>query len=169
MDFCPTPWQGPPRADALDLQIYAEEAVDASLANEERFLSANLAQFRKPDTSTPARATAVQLEDQWRNEVVEHGAIIALDGAIVVTRVGTANSVHFTAQQLILVAGITLAHNHPHGHSFSVEDIELAAEYQMSEMRVVTSQFRHFAWNFSNIDPLNVRAEYEHHEPYAEC
>lgn len=63
---------------------------------------------------------------------------------------------------------VTLTHNHPGGHSFSIEDVELAAEYKMQELRVVTADYRHFAWGFAGVDPARVSPEYKTLEPYAQ-
>jgi len=131
-------------------------------------MSATLAPGLNPDTSTPARAAAVSFEDAHRYASVEYGAIIAPDGALLYSHRGDANQVSFTPQKLGLVADITFTHNHPKGRSFSVGDIELAAEYQMHEMRVVTANFRYFARGFAGVNHARILSEYQAHEPYAQ-
>jgi hypothetical protein len=131
-------------------------------------MSANLAQGVSPDISTPPRKCAVGFEDTHRYALVEYGAIIAPDGRILYQRKGTANSVTFSPLELSLVGNITFTHNHPHRHSFSVHDIELAVEYQMREMRAVTTAYRYFASGFAGVDLAKVAAEHQAHAPYAE-
>jgi hypothetical protein len=46
------------------------------------------------------------------------------------------------------MSGATFTHNHPGGLSFSLEDIVLAWELRLTEVRVVTSRFRHLAFAF---------------------
>jgi hypothetical protein len=113
-------------------------------------------------------ATAIAFEDAHRFEPVEHGAIIAPDGHLRLRRVGTRNNLRFAPAELALVQDITFTHNHPESHSFSVEDIELAAEYKMHEIRVVTAGYRHFAWGFARVDHSLVKSEYKQLEPYAQ-
>lgn len=130
-------------------------------------MSANLAPC-KPDISTPARATAVAFEDSNRLHYLEHGVIIAPDGWRIATAVGYSNKLSFPNQKLSLVADITVTHNHPHRHSFSYEDIELAVEFQMREIRCVTRDHRHFAWGFAGVDLTRIASEYIQLEPYGQ-
>ena len=107
----------------------------------------------QPDTSTPSRSTAVQIEDEIRRDAVETGAFIATDGRLMLRKTGVPNRVSFLPEELTGMCGATFTHNHPGGVGFSVEDIVLAGELQLTEVRVVTTRFRHLAFAFTSVAP----------------
>lgn len=98
-----------------------------------------------PDISTPARARAVELENEIRHESLETGAFIAWDGRILLRKTGLANRIGFLASELDSMHGTTFSHNHPGGSAFSIDDILLASEFDLLEVRAVDSRFRHIA------------------------
>jgi hypothetical protein len=95
------------------------------------------------DTSTPARAAAVGLEDMIRHNSTETGALIDNAGRTVLKRTGTGDRVQFSHAELLRAKGMTFTHNHPLGIGPSLEDLLLAAEFELIEMRVVTARHRH--------------------------
>ncbi len=97
----------------------------------------------KPDTSTPARLTAVAVEDAIRNDSLETGVFIGASGCGGAALDGQPNRVAFTEADLSAMAGSTFTHNHPGNASFSLQDYEAALFAQIAELRVVTPQFRH--------------------------
>lgn len=103
------------------------------------------ASLATPDISTPARVTAVQLENEIRRDALETGVFIATDGRILLCRTGWRNRVGFSAGELASMRGATFSHNHPGGSAFSLEDMLLATEYELLELRAVDSRFRHIA------------------------
>lgn len=115
----------------------------------------------EPDLSTPARLTAVQIEDEIRRDLVETGAFIAADGRVMLRRSGLLNRVSFLPDELAGVPGATFTHNHPGGGSFSLEDILVAAELGLQEIRVVTPRFRHGAAGLPNLQREAWRTAYD--------
>ncbi len=107
----------------------------------------------EPDVSTPARLTAVQIEDEFRRDAAETGAFIAPDGRLMLRKTGLPNRVGFLPEELTGMSGATFTHNHPGGLSFSLEDIVLAWELRLTEVRVVTTRFRHLAFAFTSVAP----------------
>lgn len=95
------------------------------------------------DTSTPARLTAVAVEDAIRRDVLETGVFIDADGVELLRRVGEPNKVPFTDLELLTKAGTTFTHNHPGDGSFSLEDYENALFAGVYELRAVSPGFRH--------------------------
>ncbi|MFT4243551.1 MAG: hypothetical protein QM569_14860 [Acidovorax sp.] len=96
------------------------------------------------DTSTPARAAAVALENQVRRDDLETAAFFSPAGAERIRKTGQPNMVSFTAQDLAAVrAGDTFSHNHPGNGTFSLDDIENAAELRLAEIRAVGPTLRH--------------------------
>lgn len=98
-----------------------------------------------PDTSTPARCTAVAIENAIRRDALETGVFIAADGRELLRRQGTPDRVAFTHSELLAIRGTTFTHNHPGGAGFSVDDFSLASEFGLAELRAVTLEFRHMA------------------------
>ncbi len=96
-----------------------------------------------PDTSTPARQTAVAIEEGIRNNKLETGVFIGADGKELLRRTGQPNRVGFAEAELAGKAGSTFTHNHPGDGAFSLDDYEAALFAQVAELRVVSPQFRH--------------------------
>lgn len=104
----------------------------------------------QPDTSTPALATAVRIEDGIRRDALETGVFIGLDGAVLLRRQGLLSTIDYGSDELKGLRNTTFTHNHPGGATFSVADVALASEFSFFELRVVTGQFRHRAVNLPN-------------------
>lgn len=99
--------------------------------------------MQKPDVSTPARVTAIAIEDEIRKDTTETGALIAPDGSVFSRRPGRQDKVSFPHRELEQASGMTFTHNHPNGYAHSLADVELAVYYSMHEVRVVTTEYRH--------------------------
>ena len=97
------------------------------------------------DVSTPARAKAVEIEDTIRGNALETGIFIDQSGAVLKQKQGQPDRVAFLTSDLQKMSGALFTHNHPGGSSFSFEDIALAAEFALSEIRAVTVNARHIA------------------------
>ncbi|UZR29072.1 structural protein [Methylococcus mesophilus] len=97
----------------------------------------------KPDVSTPLKRAVVKLEDSIRQQASETGAFFGSEGNVILQRSGKADKVAFTHGELRAMGGSTFTHNHPGGASFSLNDVQMAAEYSLQELRAVTSLFRH--------------------------
>ena len=67
----------------------------------------------------------------------EQGHVISDSGEILLSRNGEARSITFTDEECELMRGATLTHNHPSGTSFSQEDINMARDWKMNEVRAV--------------------------------
>lgn len=96
-----------------------------------------------PDVSTPARRTAVNIEDTIRHDAIESAALIDQSGTRLVLRKGHNSHVHLTQSELSLAAGATFTHNHPDGFGPSIEDVDVAAQFGFKELRVVTADHRY--------------------------
>lgn len=69
--------------------------------------------------------------------------IIAPNGSEIARHSGGPDSVSFPVWELLLAKDATFTHNHPGGLGPSLEDVVLAAQYSMREMRVVTAKERY--------------------------
>jgi len=68
---------------------------------------------------------------------VEVAFLFSVDGVELGRAIGTATQVRLTEEQRELVRGGILTHNHPDGSFFSWEDIYLAHELNLTEIRAV--------------------------------
>lgn len=96
-----------------------------------------------PDTSTPVRSAMVIFEENIRRDAVETGAFFAVDGRLLLQHIGDAHQVGFTQQEMLQMRHAYFTHNHPGDLTFSVEDIILASEINLVEVRAVTPLCRH--------------------------
>lgn len=96
-----------------------------------------------PDISTPVRKAMVDLEKKIRSDALETGAFFDSDGKISLKRQGQPDRVAYTIGELRKNRGRAFTHNHPNGMSFSVADLEIAAEYQFAELRAVGPNYTH--------------------------
>lgn len=110
----------------------------------------------KPDTSTPARRAAVEIEDIIRRDALETGAFVAPDGRVLLQRQGQPDRIAFLEGELLQMRGSTFTHNHPGGASFSVGDVETAKFAALLEVRAVTAEFRHIMRDLSKVPPVKV-------------
>ncbi|WP_190543800.1 hypothetical protein [Pseudomonas typographi] len=97
----------------------------------------------KPDMSTPARKTAVAIEEQIRKDRLETGAFISRDGSVMLQRQGEPDSVGFPVSEFGRLKGSTFTHNHPGNSTFSRQDVSLASEIGLSELRAVGPTLRY--------------------------
>jgi len=104
------------------------------------------APLNSPDTSSPARAAAVHLENLIRSDVVETGAFFDINGRLIVRKAGTVNHVRFDAHELAGVAGTLFTHNHPDGLPLSRQDVEQAVSLGLIELRAVTTYCRYIMY-----------------------
>lgn len=98
---------------------------------------------RSPDVSTPARATAVRIEDEIRRDSTETGVFIGADGVVLLRRQGAADRVAYLEVELLRMRGTTFTHNHPGEASFSMADYDAAIFGGIRELRAVSPSFRH--------------------------
>ena len=98
-----------------------------------------------PDTSTPLKKAVIAFEDTIRNDTgLETGAFFNEDGFFALgPKTGKPDRVGFSVYDLKRLAGKVYSHNHPSGSSFSLDDVAIAAEFNLSEARAVTDLFRH--------------------------
>ncbi len=115
----------------------------------------------KPDTSTPARAAAVKIEDEIRRDSKETGAFFAADGRELLRRQGEPDMVTFLESELSQLRGATFTHNHPGGGGPSVADVALASEFGFAEARAVTSEFRHSLSGLPALPAAQWQREYD--------
>ncbi len=98
----------------------------------------------EPDTSTPVRKAMVAFEDKIRRDTeFETGAFFDEHGNMLLKRTGLPNQVRYTHSELMRMRGKCFSHNHPNGGSFSIDDIQQAAQYQCAELRAVSPHYRH--------------------------
>ena len=121
----------------------------------------------QPDVSTPARQTAVRIEDGIRRDSLETGALIGVDGALLAQRSGAADRVSFSEHELAMAEGGTFTHNHPAGKGPSVADAKLGIEFALREVRVVTVRYRYGLERLRNTQADRLEADYTAEEPRA--
>ena len=83
-------------------------------------------------------------EERVKNEKTEYALVTDQNGNVLVENEGNANSVTFSANQLIAIkdSGNAIAsHNHPSDNPFSRADLMWAARFNVAEMRVVSPNF----------------------------
>ena len=73
----------------------------------------------------------------------EHAYAFAADGTLILDTTDFAPaSIGFTADQLSLLRNASLTHNHPGGRSLSQNDVFLAMEADLAQIRAVTASHR---------------------------
>jgi len=104
---------------------------------------------RAPVELAPAFAPSVGLRERTRiralevaeNTIVGHdietAVIIDERGEVLLSKTGTHNSVTFTDDEVKLMRGATLTHNHPGGTSFSPGDVAMLRRNNLVEIRAV--------------------------------
>ena len=95
----------------------------------------------------------IRKEKSIKNYAVEHGVTFDKRGNIISEIVGDGHSVRFSEADILRMKDAIFTHNHPSGvmykvgdirragRSFSMEDIRLAAEANVAEIRAVTPQY----------------------------
>jgi hypothetical protein len=88
--------------------------------------------------------TLERIERQIRNLPVEHVYALAPDNSIVFHHTDNlVDQVTFPTRALAHLAIAVVTHNHPRGHSFSRQDVLLAREAELAQLRVVTARHRY--------------------------
>ncbi len=75
------------------------------------------------------------------DDTVETALVFDADGKVLLNKTGDRNSGSFTADEVRTMKDATLTHNHPVGTSLSREDVMLAIQANMAEMRAVTQDY----------------------------
>ena len=89
--------------------------------------------------SDPREATLASVEDRIRDNPTETAVVVGRDGRVLLDKTeGSATAVHFSRDELSLFRGSTMTHNHPASTSFSRDDVSLAIEEGIEEMRVTS-------------------------------
>ncbi|WP_159672388.1 hypothetical protein [Andreprevotia sp. IGB-42] len=96
----------------------------------------------RPDTSTPLLQAVVEFENSIRHNDFETGAFFSQDGTMLLRKEGLADQVGFGHENLHAMRNQLFTHNHPRGTTLSIEDIDLALDYQLSCIRVVGPRSR---------------------------
>lgn len=78
-----------------------------------------------------------------RNRSIEVAYVLTPGGELLFSKNGDFNSIEFSENELRLIAGNILTHNHPSGSSFSEEDVRFLLANLPIELRVVTAKYRH--------------------------
>lgn len=97
----------------------------------------------RPDVSTPARAKAVEIESGIRSNKLETGAFIDRGGNVLLQRSGEADRVGFPVSEFPRLRDSTFTHNHPGNGTFSRDDVRLASEIGVAELRAVGPTLRY--------------------------
>lgn len=110
---------------------------------------------------------------------LEHAVFVDANGAVVLRKVGLPDRVEFTQDELSLIKGMSMLHNHPGVGSFSVDDVYFAMAHELADMRVVDAWYSYrllppdtgwdVGWWHDVVKPLvdeaqiNVGAEFRKH------
>ena len=94
-----------------------------------------------PDT--PLGKSLAKTEAEIRPLRYERALVFNQDGTIFFERNGTSSQVIFSGQEFETFTGKVFTHNHPGNTSFSEPDVHRAAEYGLSEMRAVSTEYTH--------------------------
>ncbi len=81
------------------------------------------------------------IEAKIRGKAIEHAAIVAKDGTVLLTKTGSKSAVTFSSQEAALLKDAILTHNHPSGSSFSrfQGDVSFVWSNDGAEIRAVGS------------------------------
>lgn len=86
------------------------------------------------------RATLYQAESDSIWESNEVSTVYDSKGNQLFQKQGTEHNVEFSDDELTKLKGATLTHNHPNNSFFSEEDLSVATEYELREIRACTEQ-----------------------------
>ena len=81
-------------------------------------------------------AACDEIQALFINQPVEHGALVAADGRLIVEAKGGKQTVKFLTQDLGRVTNGGFFHNHPSGSSFSIDDLKIARDYNPAFLSV---------------------------------
>ena len=116
----------------------------------------------KTKDSFPEEVTK-KFESMIRKDSIETGIIVDADGKVVLKKKGTETQVRFTPDEIVLMAGKVLTHNHPRqegydsigiGHSLSKPDLVMATYSKAKEIRAVTGEGSTFSMRINNPDSI---------------
>lgn len=86
------------------------------------------------------RAALYQVESDSIWESTEVSTVYDNKGNQLFQKQGTEHNVEFSDDELTKLKGATLTHNHPNNSFFSGEDLSVATEYELGEIRACTEQ-----------------------------
>jgi len=97
---------------------------------------------RRRKTNKQRLAESLRREEQEiRNRRTEFGVLFDPDGTVVLKKTSRQRSyIRFYEDELRQFRGRVFTHNHPSGSAFSIQDLSVAAEYGLAEMRVAGSR-----------------------------
>lgn len=81
----------------------------------------------------------------------ETAAIYGQDGKLIFKKKGAKSSVSFTNEQLKLMKGAVVTHNHPQGSPFSYADLMVFSGYDLKEMRAAGQYYTYIMRNSNNV------------------
>lgn len=86
-------------------------------------------------------ASLAEFENAHASDPIESARAVARDGSVMMDKSsGRENAVEFSKEEMekLRGQGVTFTHNHPHGNSFSFDDIDHAHKIEAKEIRAVT-------------------------------
>jgi NAD+--asparagine ADP-ribosyltransferase len=91
-------------------------------------------------------------ENSTRNDKIETAGLFDYKGNLLFDKRGSKNQVSFTSDEVKMMKGNLLTHNHPSGSSFSPEDINMLVKAELKEIRAVGSD-RSYTLSFKEGTP----------------
>lgn len=90
-----------------------------------------------PTEKPPHIKAMADFERRFVNDKIEHGAIVADDGTVLLELTGGRNYIDFTPEQAKKMANAHLTHNHPSGNSLSTDDLALVINTNAKTIRAI--------------------------------
>jgi len=101
---------------------------------------------------------------EWKNSEIEQ-AVIVRDGEVLVEKGGDRTNIHFEPEELALMGGSVLIHNHPRGTSFSLGDLTVAEYNRLEEIRAITPDGTIYRYRPVGDDDLAQHIHYHFYDP----
>lgn len=93
---------------------------------------------QEEEKKDPNRESILRSREEIRNKSVEYAHVIRPDGSVALNKTSNLpNAVEFTREEVRLMRGNDVLHNHPTGRSFSPEDVFLGIESGARSMQTV--------------------------------
>jgi hypothetical protein len=92
------------------------------------------------DSSLSLPSLITSIEEQISDAKLEFGFAFNSKGEVVVKKVGKADRIRFTHDEIVAMKDCTLTHNHPRKNFFSKEDIRYACLTNLHQIRVVAGK-----------------------------